>query len=113
MLLIYTFDTAFHDHDLAAPLSVVTLGLSPTQATHVVTTASAVLMDTRNGFIYGVAEASEKRNGLATASACLMETRNGLIYGVAEASQKPNRLATAWNPTSALDQSRKQTESAA
>jgi hypothetical protein len=85
MLLIYTFDTAFHDHDLAAPLSVITLGLSPTQATNVVTTASAVLMDTRNGFIYGVAEASEKRNG----------------------------LATAWNTTSALDEARKKTESAA
>jgi hypothetical protein len=67
MLLIYTFDTTFHDRDLARPLSIVTLGLSPTQATQVVTTASAVLMDTRNGYVYGIAEASHKKSGLATA----------------------------------------------
>lgn len=67
MLLVYTLDTTFHDRDLASPISVITLGLSPTQATHVVTTASAVLLDTRNGYCYGVAEASAKRNGIATA----------------------------------------------
>ena len=67
MLLIYTFDTTFHDRDLASPISVITLGLSPTQSTRVITTASAVLLDTRNGFVYGVAEASAKREGLATA----------------------------------------------
>jgi hypothetical protein len=67
VLLVYTFDTTFHDRDLASPISVITLGLSPTQATHVVTTASAVLLDTRNGYVYGVAEASAKRNGIATA----------------------------------------------
>jgi hypothetical protein len=67
MLLVYTLDTSFHDRDLAAPISVVTLGLSPTKTTNVVTTASAVLMDTRNGFVYGVAEASAKRDGMASA----------------------------------------------
>jgi hypothetical protein len=82
MILIYTFDTTFHDRDLAAPLSVVTLGLSPTQATKVVTTASAVLMDTRNGYVYGIAEASHKKSG----------------------------LATAWNAESAIDGDRQSTE---
>jgi hypothetical protein len=53
MILVYTFDTAFFDRDLARPLSVVTLGLSPTQSTKVVTTASA--------------EASSRKGGLATA----------------------------------------------
>jgi hypothetical protein len=67
MLLIYTLDTSFHDREKAAPISVITLGLSPTKATNVVTTASAVLMDTRNGYIYGVAEASAKRSGTASA----------------------------------------------
>jgi hypothetical protein len=82
MLLVYTFDTTFHDRDLASPISVITLGLSPTQSTTVVTTASAVLLDTRNGYVYGVAEASAKRNG----------------------------IATAWNTQSAIDGDRQKTE---
>jgi hypothetical protein len=85
MLLIYTFDTVFYDRDLASPISIVTLGLSPTQATRVTTTASAVLLDTRNGFVYGVAEASAKKDG----------------------------LATAWNTTSAIDGDRRKTEAEA
>jgi hypothetical protein len=85
LLLVYTLDTTFHDRDLASPLSVVTLGLSPTQSTTVITTASAVLMDTRNGYIYGVSEASARKNG----------------------------LATAWNTTSAIDGNRKRTETEA
>jgi len=85
MLLVYTFDTTFHDRDAAAPISIVTLGLSPTQVTNVVTTASAVLLDTRNGFVYGVSEASAKHEG----------------------------LATAWNTASAIDGDRKRTETEA
>jgi hypothetical protein len=85
MLLVYTLDTTFHDRDLASPLSVVTLGLSPTQATTVVTTASAVLLDTRNGYIYGVSEASARKTG----------------------------LATAWNTQSAIDGDRQRTETEA
>jgi hypothetical protein len=85
MLLIYTFDTTFHDRDLASPISIVTLGLSPTQSTMVTTTASAVLLDTRNGFVYGVAEASAKKDG----------------------------LATAWNTSSAIDGDRRKTEAEA
>src|SRR5205807_1721864 len=43
MLLIYTLDTNFKVEDAIAPLTVVTLGLSPNQQARVVTTASAVL----------------------------------------------------------------------
>ena len=82
MLLVYTFDTTFHDRDVAKPLSVITLGLSPTQATRVVTTASAVLLDTRNGYVYGVAESSARKSG----------------------------VATAWNTESAIDADRQKTE---
>lgn len=64
MLLVYTFDTSFHTNDFAKPLSLVTLGLSPNKKTYVVSTASAALLDTRNGFIYGVAEATDKETGL-------------------------------------------------
>lgn len=67
MLLIYTLDTSFHERDAAKPITVITLGLSPTQVTDVVTTASAVLMDTRSGFVYGVSETSAKQSGIASA----------------------------------------------
>jgi hypothetical protein len=85
MLLVYTIDTAFYVKDMAEPLSVITLGLSPNQQARVVTTASAVLMDTRNGYVYGVCDATEMRN----------------------------QLASAWTSTSAVDDARRAAESAA
>ncbi|MDQ3439676.1 MAG: hypothetical protein M3478_04940 [Planctomycetota bacterium] len=85
MLLIYTLDTNYYVRDMAKPLSVVTLGLSPNQQARVTTTASAVLMDTRNGYIYGLAEASESHN----------------------------RLASAWTNDDAIDAARLKTEAAA
>jgi len=85
MLLIYTLDTTFTVEDPALPLSVITLGLSPNEMAHVACTASAVLMDTRNGYVYGVAEATEKQN----------------------------QLASAWTSEAAVDQTRKRTEAKA
>lgn len=67
MLLIYTIDTTFHTKDEVVPLTVVTLGLSPNQVVHVTSTASAVLLDTRNGYLYGYAEATEKTHQLTSA----------------------------------------------
>lgn len=67
MLLIYTIDTNFTVDDKAAPLTVISLGLSPNQIARVNCTASALLMDTRNGYIYGVAEASDRSSQLANA----------------------------------------------
>lgn len=67
MVLIYTLDTTFYVKDMAKPVTIVTLGLSPNKRARVLTTASAVLMDTRNGYIYGVAEATDQRNELASA----------------------------------------------
>lgn len=67
LLLIYTIDTTFTVEDKLAPLTVVTLGLSPNQQARINTTASALLLDTRTGYIYGVAEASEKDNRLTSA----------------------------------------------
>ena len=61
MILIYTFDTKFHMNEKVMPLSVVTLGLSPTHKVSVTVTASALLMDTRTGFIYAALEATERR----------------------------------------------------
>ena len=67
VLLVYTFDTAFYDNQMAQPLNVISLGLSPTKTIRVTTTASAVLLDTRNGYIYGLAESSATRNKLTNA----------------------------------------------
>ncbi len=85
ILLIYTLDTNFYVRDMAKPLSIVSLGLSPNQQARVTTTASAVLMDTRNGYIYGVAEATDSYN----------------------------RLASAWTNDDAVDAARIKTEAAA
>jgi hypothetical protein len=66
MVLLYTFDTTFHENDAALPLSIVTLGLSPTRRISVHVTASALVLDTRTGFVYAAFEASEKRSPTST-----------------------------------------------
>lgn len=85
MLLIYTFDTTFNMENKARPLSVISLGLSPNKEVQVTTTASAVLMDTRNGF----------------------------IYGLAEATSQESRFTNSWQDDVAMDETRRKTESAA
>ena len=85
VLLVYTFDTQFRVAENARPLSVVTLGLAPSKQARVVTTASAALLDTRNGYVYGTAEATE--------------------------TQK--RITNAWQSDEAVDAARRETESAA
>src|SRR5207248_2072656 len=64
VLLVYTVDTTFRKNDLAEPLTLVTLGISPNQKATIVSTASAVLMDTRNGYVYGVSEATARGSKL-------------------------------------------------
>lgn len=66
LVFLYTFDTSFFDTNVAKPLSVITLGLSPTRKISAVTTASALLMDTRTGYIYSAYEVTEKATTLAT-----------------------------------------------
>ncbi|MGC4030511.1 MAG: hypothetical protein QM754_02015 [Tepidisphaeraceae bacterium] len=65
MVLMYTFDTQFYVKDFAGPVTVFTLGLSPNMRAYVTTTASAMLVDTRTGYIYGGAEATAKSDQLA------------------------------------------------
>ncbi len=83
MLLVYTFDTNFYQNDLSTPLSLVTLGLAPDHKIRVVATASAILIDTRDGYIYGMAEATDAESN----------------------------IATSWNTDSAVDASRRKAES--
>lgn len=66
LLFIYTFDTAFFGSDASKPLSVISLGLSPTRKITAVTTASALLVDTRTGYIYATYEATEREAARST-----------------------------------------------
>lgn len=65
VLVLYTFDTQFYVKDFAAPVTVVTLGLSPNKKAYVTTTATAVLLDVRSGYVYGGAEATAKSEQLS------------------------------------------------
>ncbi len=67
LLLLYTFDTSFYDRDLSKPLTILTLGLSPTRKIHISTTASALLLDMRTGYVYSAYEASQSSDKLTTA----------------------------------------------
>lgn len=85
MLLLYTFDTVFGSESKIAPLGVITLGLFPEREARVTSTASAVLLDTRNGY----------------------------VYGITEGTSQTTQLANAWTDRSAVDQSRRRAESEA
>ncbi len=65
MLLIYTFDTTFWVENKLAPLGLLTLGLFPDDLARISSTVSAVLMDTRNGYVYALMEATAKKEKLA------------------------------------------------
>jgi hypothetical protein len=85
MLLIYTLDTALGLKDLLEPASVLTLGMFPSKQAQVSSSAAAVLLDTRTGFLYGAVEATEHRR----------------------------QAANAWTSASAIDDARKAAERAA
>jgi hypothetical protein len=65
MLLFYTVDTAFYIGDTSSPIEVITLGFLPSKQARVTSTASAAIIDTRSGYIYGLAEASATHRQLA------------------------------------------------
>lgn len=67
MLLLYTFDTRFGNKTTIPAAGVITLGLFPNEEQRVTTTASAALLDTRNGYVYALAEATAKTAQLSNA----------------------------------------------
>jgi hypothetical protein len=85
MVLLYTLDTTFHVEDHAKPLTVLSLGLLPSREAHVRCTASALLVDVRNGY----------------------------LYGLAEATRKQDQSTNAWSSRSTVDRARRETETAA
>lgn len=66
LIILYTFDTVFFDHDRATTLSVITLGLAPTRKITATTTVSALLLDTRTGYVYSAYEASHRESVTST-----------------------------------------------
>ncbi|HYE61059.1 MAG TPA: hypothetical protein VD997_03605 [Phycisphaerales bacterium] len=62
ILAVYTFDTRYKNDDWAPPLAVITFGLFPTEKTKVATEASCVLLDVRNGYVYGSVEATSNKS---------------------------------------------------
>ncbi len=66
MVLIYTVDTTFLNTDTSTPVSVITLGLGPTINVRVITTVSALVMDTRTGYIYGTEEETAREQATAS-----------------------------------------------
>ncbi len=66
LLLIYTFDTAFFDENQARPLALISLGFLPTNKIAVTTTASALLVDTRTGYVYSTWESTKKADTRAS-----------------------------------------------
>jgi hypothetical protein len=85
ILLIYTIDTGFFDQQKSVPLSVISLGFFPTKNVRVSSTASALLIDVRTGF----------------------------IYGAAENTQRAEQGASVWSTAAAVEQTRVKTEKAA
>ena len=66
-ILIYTVDTEFHDNEVIPPLTTLSLGLAPNKKYKITSTASAILMDTKTGYIYGALEEGDVRNGFTIA----------------------------------------------
>lgn len=65
MVLLYTFDTSFHNNDSSVTLNLISLGFFPDRKVSVHVMASALVIDTRTGFIYAALETNEKRQLLS------------------------------------------------
>ena len=85
ILLVYTIDTGFFDQEKSAPLALISLGFLPTKNVRVSSTAAALLIDLRSGF----------------------------IHGAAEDTQRAEQFASAWTTATAVDETRRKTEKVA
>src|SRR5262249_15866147 len=57
IMMVYTIDTSFRVLGRRyGPLSTISLGIAPDRDAYITATASALLIDVRTGFVYGVAE---------------------------------------------------------
>lgn len=63
-ILLYTISTDFRDDDLIPPLTVLSLSILSTSKYRIQSTASAILMDTKTGYIYGALEEASDKQGV-------------------------------------------------
>jgi hypothetical protein len=63
IVMLYTIDTSFRtDTTEIGPLKLVSLGFVPSKKAMVTTTCAVALIDTRTGFVYGVAESTARED---------------------------------------------------
>jgi hypothetical protein len=68
VLVVYTLDTLFRVQGrVYSPLAVLSLGILPDRDARVTATASALLIDVRTGFVYGLADATANASQLTNA----------------------------------------------
>ncbi|AWI08670.1 hypothetical protein CKA38_04830 [Ereboglobus luteus] len=60
VVFVYTVDTTFRDANSSKTLTAISLGISPSKKITALTTISALLMDTKTGYIYSAYETTEK-----------------------------------------------------
>jgi hypothetical protein len=98
VLLVYTLDTAFRVQGRGyGPLAAISLGVVPDRDAYITSTASALFIDVRTGFIYGVAEATAKTTGLTN----VWSSRSTIDKKRVEAEQQAfdglmTQAATTW-----------------
>jgi hypothetical protein len=67
VLIIHTVDTTFRIKGRGyAALAPISLGLVPDRDAYVTATASALVIDVKTGFLYGLAEATSRTSGLTS-----------------------------------------------
>ena len=67
VILMYTIGTNFWiDEAEIGPLGVITLGTLPNRKARVTSTASAMIIDTRTGYVYGLAETTAEASDMAS-----------------------------------------------
>lgn len=87
VLMLYTFDGESQIAGRSDLLALFSLGLAPSAVAEARTTARAVLLDTRTGYVYGLAEASLQEGELAN--------MQGEFDAVDDALEKAERRAFA------------------
>ena len=63
-VVVYTVSTEFSHHEAIPPLTPISLGLFPNTRFKVNSTVSALLMDTKTGFVYGTLEETASDSGI-------------------------------------------------
>lgn len=87
MLLIYTVDTSFRVEERAEPLHVLSLGILAPEKVFLTSTATAILLDTRTGFLYATAENTSRREHWSSSWTSRSKVDRGRIETETEAFQ--------------------------